>query len=57
MLFDFYDRVRIISLKHRTDRRADMRRQLAKVGRLNDPKVSFFDAISADEPGLFASKG
>lgn len=57
MLFDAFDRIRIVSLPERQDRRRDMRRQLTAIGLAENPKVSFFDAVRAPMPGLFRSSG
>lgn len=57
MLFDRFDSLRIISLPYRKDRRKEMTRELRKVGRLDDQKVSFFDAIRPADKGDFPSIG
>lgn len=57
MVFDAFDRIRIVSLPERKDRRRDMRRQLATVGLAEDPRVSFFDAIRMSGAGSFRSSG
>jgi glycosyl transferase family 25 len=57
MLFDAFDRVRIVSLVERQDRRRQMGRQLAAIGLIGDPKFSFFDAIRMSAPGPFRSSG
>lgn len=57
MPFHEFDAIRIINLRHRTDRRADMVQELRKVGLDTDPRVSFFDARTFDEPGTFRSRG
>lgn len=57
MLFDHFDRVRIINLKHRTDRRAEMQGELRRLGAGHDPRVAFFDACRFDEAGTFSSIG
>ena len=56
-LFAAFDRVRIVNLASRADRRAEMERQLARVGLLGDPRVAFFAACSFDEPGPFKRVG
>ncbi len=56
-IFDSFDRIRIVNLAHRTDRRRQMLRQLAKVGLDGDPKVAFFAAHSFPEQGHFYSSG
>ena len=57
MLFDCFDRIRIVNLAHRTDRRREMRRQLARVGLAGDPRVAFFAAHAFADPGRFYSPG
>jgi glycosyl transferase family 25 len=56
-LFCSFDRIRIINLAHRTDRRAEMTRQLKQVGLDTDPRVEFFPALTANEAGFFYSSG
>ena len=55
--FDSFERIRIINLAHRTDRRREMENELAGVGLLGDPKVKFFSAHSFVDKGLFYSAG
>ncbi|MEH3102532.1 MAG: hypothetical protein PGN12_01315 [Sphingomonas phyllosphaerae] len=57
MLFDPFDHVRVINLKHRTDRRAQMLGELQRIGAAGDPRVAFFDACRFDEAGTFTSIG
>lgn len=57
MIFDSFDRIRIISLPERADRQRQMRRQLAAVGLDNDPRVEFFDACRVTDPGMFRGNG
>ncbi|MBB3694682.1 LPS biosynthesis glycosyltransferase [Sphingomonas sp. BK580] len=57
MLFDHVDRVRIINLAHRADRRAQMLGELRRLGAEHDPKVSFFAARRFDAAGTFSSGG
>jgi len=57
MIFDEFDQIRIISLPERKDRRREMRRQLARVGLVDDPRVAFFDASRFDEAGIFRAAG
>lgn len=56
-VFDTYDRIRIINLVHRTDRRREMIEQLRKVGLENDPRVQFFAAIAPEGTGIFSRRG
>ena len=57
MLFKQFDRIRIISLPERTDRRKLMTLDLQKAGLAGDPRVKFFDAIRMPDAGLFGSAG
>lgn len=57
MIFDAFDRIRIINLPHRRDRRAEMEGELRRLGLGDDPRVAFFAAIRPDQPGDFASVG
>ena len=56
-MFQAFDKISIISLPHRTDRRKEMREQLRKVGLKGDPRVEFFDAVRPADPGRFANIG
>lgn len=56
-VFDYFERIRIINLPYRTDRRRAMNRELAKVGLVGDPRVSYFDAIRPEDAGSFTSIG
>jgi glycosyl transferase, family 25 len=56
-IFGAFDTVRIINLVHRTDRAADMRKQLRRVGMADDPRVAFFAAISSKDAAPFNSPG
>jgi glycosyl transferase family 25 len=57
VLFDQFDRIRIVNLPDRKDRRIEMNRQLKEVSLWNDPRVAYFEAVSFDEPGPFLRKG
>ncbi len=57
MIFDQFDSIRIINLPYRTDRRAEMESELARIGLLDDPRVAFFKAFQFDDPGHFSSPG
>lgn len=56
-LFDHFDRIRVINLPHRKDRRREMSAQLAKADLLGDPRVEFFDAVREPDAGRFYSRG
>lgn len=57
MLFDEYDRVRIVSLPERTDRRREMQGELRNAGFSGDLQMVFFDAFKLADPGPFRSCG
>jgi len=56
-LFDRFERIFIVSLPERKDRRREMTEQLKKVGLANDPRVQFFDAVRPTDRGRFGSVG
>lgn len=51
-----FDRVRIVNLPERSDRRRQMRKQLALAG-LTGANVSFSEAVRPDHAGPFTSRG
>ena len=56
--FAGFDRVYVINLPSRPDRRREIDRQLQRVGlSLEHPKVKLFDAVRPDDPGGFDSVG
>lgn len=57
MIFDQFDRIRIINLAHRSDRRVQMEAELRRVGLVGDSRVRFFDAIRPETAGDFTSVG
>jgi glycosyl transferase, family 25 len=57
MVFDKFDRIRIVNLPSRSDRRREMEHQLSLVGLADDPRVKFFDAIQSVDPGPFRKAG
>lgn len=57
MIFDQFDSIRIINLPYRKDRRADMEKELARVGLADDSRISFFDACCPQDAGPFTSRG
>lgn len=57
MIFEHYERIRIVSLAGRPDRRRELLHELQKVGQGDNPKVAFFDALRTDGPGPFRSQG
>lgn len=56
-IFEPFDRIRIINLPHRNDRRRGMERELGKVGLGGDPRVDYFEAIRPSDAGNFSSIG
>lgn len=56
-VFKHFDRIRIINLASRKDRRREMERELDRVGLKNDLRVSYFAAIRPSDAGTFTSIG
>lgn len=56
-VFNYFDRITIINLPHRTDRRREMDKELQTLGLANDPRVSYFAAIRPQDKGRFTSIG
>lgn len=57
-LLDTFDRIRIINLRHRSDRRREMAAELARLGLLIDgERIAIQDASRPDEAGAFPSIG
>ena len=53
-----FERIRIVNLAHRSDRRAEMAEQLALVGlSFDSPNVSLFSAVRPQDAGGFESIG
>ena len=57
MLFNYFDRIRVVSLPQRKDRRAEMLAQFAKIGLHGDARIAFFDALSFSDAGPFLRRG
>jgi glycosyl transferase, family 25 len=57
MVFDQFDRIRIVNLASRSDRRREMKHQLSLVGLNDDPRVEFFEAIQSVDAGPFRKAG
>ncbi|QNN65320.1 glycosyltransferase family 25 protein [Sphingomonas rhizophila] len=55
--FAAFDRIRIINLASRPDRRREMQGELARVGLGDDPRVGFFDAVASDSASPWRAKG
>jgi len=56
-LFEAFESIRILNLPHRSDRRREMKSELAKFGLADDDRVSFFAGSPATDRGPFASVG
>lgn len=56
-MFDDYQRIRIINLPEREDRRREMRQELKRIGLNQDPRVKFFPAIRPADEGPFRAIG
>ena len=56
-IFSRFDRIQIVNLKRRTDRRRQMERELRRVGLSVGDRVAFFEALQFDNPGPFARVG
>lgn len=56
-VIDCFDRIEVINLPYRRDRRRAMERELAKLGLGCDRRVSFFQAIRPDDRADFTSVG
>lgn len=57
-IMDYFEKVRIINMVSRTDRRKETEQEFARHKfEINTHKVSFFDAITPDEPKGFPNKG
>ncbi|CAB3746230.1 hypothetical protein GQ57_10405 [Burkholderia sp. MSh2] len=53
-----FDRIYVINLRARTDRRRQILRELERVGMArDDARVRFFEAVGPDDPGGFPSIG
>lgn len=52
-----YDRIVVINLKKRNDRRADMAREFRRIGLDGDPRISFFPALEPSDRGRWKSIG
>lgn len=57
-LLDVFDRIYVINLAHRADRRREMAAQLARIGLgFDHPRVTLFPARAFEEAGPFPSRG
>jgi glycosyl transferase family 25 len=52
-----FDRIRVINLVRRPDRRREMERELARVGLGNDPRVGFFSAVASESAAPWRANG
>lgn len=57
MIFDHFDRIRVVNLPRRTDRRRQMTRELAPFGLPRDPRFAFYPGIEIPERGPFLRAG
>jgi glycosyl transferase family 25 len=57
MIFEAYDRVQIVNLASRADRRREMRGELRRMGVESDPRISFFSAVAPADAGNWTSLG
>jgi glycosyl transferase family 25 len=56
-VFDQFDRIRIVSLRERSDRRAEMIEQFRAMRLENSAKLKFFDAFRMPDAGPFRAIG
>ncbi|MCB2074251.1 MAG: hypothetical protein KDE49_11155 [Novosphingobium sp.] len=56
-IFNEFDRIRIVNLPKRRDRRRAMNRELSRLGLQDDPRVAYFPAIRPADQGDFTSIG
>lgn len=56
-MLDQFDRVHVINIVDRTDRRREMTAQLRRIGAADDPRTIFFAAQRPADPGPFPSLG
>ena len=56
-LLERFDRVRIVNLKARADRRREMRGELARLGLGLDDRIALHEACRPDDRGDFPSLG
>jgi len=52
-----FDRIRIINLPSRADRRKEMRRELRQLGIEGDPRINFIDGVIVNDKAPFRSEG
>jgi glycosyl transferase, family 25 len=56
-IFPRFDRIRIINLPSRPDRRAEMTAELRRIGLENDPRVQFVDGVIVEDMKPFRRPG
>ena len=56
-IFPGFDRIRIINLPSRTDRRAEMVRELRQIGLEGDPRVQFVDGVLVEDKAPWRAPG
>ena len=57
MIFDHYDRIRIVNLPERQDRREETDQELQRIGWRSHPKIDYFPALRMSDPGPFLRVG
>jgi glycosyl transferase family 25 len=57
MILDRFNRIRIVNLTHRRDRRIQMEGELRRLSLIGDPRVTFFPAARPANAGDFTSIG
>jgi glycosyl transferase family 25 len=55
--FAGFDRIRIINLPSRADRRREMEGELRRIGLANDPRVQFVDGVQVSDKSPFRAPG
>jgi glycosyl transferase family 25 len=56
-MFEEYQRIRVINLAERIDRREEMLAEFARIGLNGDPRIAFTDAVKPDTSAPWRSKG
>jgi len=57
LFLDQFDKIYIVNLQSRPDRRRDMEEEMARLGLRKDSRVHYFDAIKRAEAGPFSRVG
>jgi hypothetical protein len=56
-IFPGFDRIRIINLPSRPDRRREMEAELRRLGLAGDPRVEFVDGVVVEDMAPFRARG